>query len=197
MTNQAHVDVIAENLKVRYAYSLSSYSLGGLTSEQFAASHPGVDPATLLDDPVIARQVEIFAGLASLQDAALSAQLRRSLRDAVSLLTDQMRSRECTPGVARDIGELLTKIGGLLDRRADAGRDHSADQPPMRRMSHAFGDVEVTTPEAHMTISITGRASEDALKEVICAMRCTTDAEVAAVVGALRQPIGTLNLPGF
>ncbi len=191
--------VIVENIKVRQAFGLARLSHDGLTPEQFSATWPEADPSELLNDPEIARRVEIFAARADVQEAALNAQLRRALRGSVTTLSAKLESDDCTPGMAREIGDAMTKIGNLLDRRMEAKRDGGGEPEPVRSLRRLFGHFSVNTPEGGTTIQIGSRSLDDITIDVVRAMRCVTEDEVQAVLYEMTAKgwLCSLKLRGF
>ena len=182
--------VITENKKVRLAWHLAELSLDGITGDQFAVRWPGVNPADALADAEMCALVEQFAGRPALQDAALNARLRRGLGHTLTTLTAKLEDDDCTPSMAREIGDTMTKIANLIDRR-----NGNKYQEPERRLIVADGTVTVTTPEGRRELRV--RRPQERASEVMRAMRCTTEAECEVVSRALSRLFNTLTLPGW
>lgn len=187
--------VIAENIRVRQSHALSALYLDGITPEQFAAEHSNLDTAALLADPDMMRRVEAVSGRTDKQDAALAAQVQRTLRESVGILSTNLKAEDCTPAMARDFGDQLIKIAGMLDRRGDEGRKNTS---AVRLLEIAFWDALITTPEGNTRVSLHSQPFNDIVVDLVSAMRCTTEAEVESVVGVLDAgPCANLTLSGF
>lgn len=174
--------VLAGNKRVRAAYALAELALEGITPEQFAERTDGADLAKLLADPKVAASVELLTGRADIQDAAMDAQLRRTLRATVNVLSAQVESPECSVNAAQGVGDTLMKVANLLDRR----KENHQQRQPERRMFLFNGEARVTTPEGEASIHVD---SPKSALEVIRAMRCTTDDEAEAVLDVFRQSL--------
>lgn len=183
--------MLADNRRVRASYALAELALEGITPEHFAERTGGADPAHLLADPKVAASVELLAGRADIQDAAMDAQLRRALRATVNVLAAQVESPECSVNAAQGVGDTLMKVANLLDRRKE-----SPQQQPERRLFLFNGEASITSPEGEARIYVD---SPKSVLDVISAMRCTTDDEAEAVLAAFRRSLlhGELVLTGW
>jgi hypothetical protein len=183
--------VITANSKVRAAYAAAELALDGITLEQFANRCPGVDPIHLLSDPEVASLVETFASRADVQDAAMNIRLRRGMGNTLTVLTAKLEDPDCTASMARDIGDTMTKLSNLLDRRGDAGY-----REPERQLVLFMGDARVFTPEGETLVCV--ECAADVLA-VIRAMRCTSEAECEAVIRVFAASLmsGDLTLRGW
>jgi hypothetical protein len=183
--------VLALNSKVRAAYAAAELALDGITLEQFANRCPGVDPVKLLSDSEVASMVEKFASRAAVQDAAMNVRLRRGMGNTLTVLTAKLEESDCTASMARDIGDTMTKLSNLLDRRGDAGY-----REPERQLVLFMGDARVFTPEGETLVCV--ECAADVLA-VIRAMRCTSEAECEAVIRVFTTSLmyGDLTLRGW
>ena len=189
--------VIAENIRVRQSHALSGLYLDAITPEQFAAEHPNLDTVALLADPDMMRRVEVVSGRADKQAAALAAQVQRTLRESVGILSAKLKAEDCTPSMARDFGDQLIKIAGMLDKRGDEGRK---GVPVVRSLWVSFWFAQITTPECSTEVSIHSRPFDDIVVDLVSVMRCTNEAEVEAVIDTLNAGGGAsaeLALHGF
>ena len=189
-----------QSLFARRAYDAAMFSLGGLTREQLAAKHPGFDLAAAMEDAEFVLQVELYAALPKLQEAALEASVRRGLIDASAALNAKLQDPESTAGGARDAGDLMTKLAAMVDRREAARRDGGGIKEVTRQLTIGgmTGRIRVRTPEGATEIDSSDRTSAEAICEVALAMRCTTDEEIDRVIAELHSPlISGCTLRGF
>ena len=183
--------MIPENSSTRIAYALAELGLDAISLEQFQVRHPGLDPVSCLDDPQVANLVEAISGRSGIQEAALHAQLQRALRKSVSTLDKRLNDETCSVTVAKDIGETLVRVGNMLDRRDGGGSPDTN-----RHLQLLVGMAYVVTPEGRSQFSANTPSN---IPRIVRAMRCTTEAEVNAVVDLLSRSLmrGELVLEGW
>jgi hypothetical protein len=174
----------------RRAYDAAMFSLGGLTREQFSAKHPGFDLAEATEDAEFVGQVELYAALPQLQEAALEASVRRGLIDASAALNAKLQDPESTAGGARDAGDLMTKLAAMVDRREAARRDGGGIKEVTRQLTIGAmtGRIRIRTPDGATEIDSSDRTSAETICEVALALRCTTDEEIDRVIAELHSP---------
>lgn len=187
--------IVAENKSIRLAYSAALVSLGGSTPEQFSANWPGADLEVLSADPTFMRSVEVFAGMPSVQESALDAQLRRGLATSIEGLVAKIQSPDTTGAALREAGELFTKISALIDKRVEAARD-GGERSLVRRVFITGDTVTIWSPEGGRELLVRGDGAALRL-EMLRAMRCVTPDEVAAVLAVPLRYGARLTLQGF
>ncbi len=180
----------SQSLFFRRAYDAAMFSLGGLTREQFSAKHPGFDLAEATEDAEFVGQVELYAALPQLQEAALEACVRRGLIDASNALNTKLQDPELTVGGARDAGDLMAKLAAMVDRRDTARRDGGGVKEVTRQLiiTGLTNTIKVYTPAGTTTIDNKDRTSAETIIEVLLAMHCTTDEEIDRVIVELHSP---------
>lgn len=198
MTSADIAPVIAENIRVRLAFSAALLSLEGLTQAQFTAKHPDADLAALTSDPDFMRQVELFASTPAVQDHALDAQLRRGLSESVAGFAAKMRVPDISGPALAAATDALTKITNLMEKREAAKRE-GGEQGLIRHMSKLWGTVSIRTIEGVTEFKLVEYLTYEQNQTAVSAMRCITEAEAAQVIAALRlvKPAAILNLRGF
>lgn len=190
--------VIAENIRVRLAFSAALLSLEGMTQPHFTAKHPDAALAGLTSAPDFMRQVELFASTPAVQDYALDAQLRRGLSESVAGFAAKMQAPDISGPALVAATDALTKITNLMEKREAAKRE-GGEQGLIRQLYRAWGEVSIRTIEGVTEFKLLEYLTYEQNLAVVSAMRCTTEAEAAQVIAALRsaKPAVLLNLRGF
>lgn len=176
-------ELIAEGRLNTQVLHLTLLALGALSAEYVEACWPACDLSALLDDSAIARRVTLLSQDAAIQHMAVDLQCRQNINAAMSIMRTKLDSPECTTTTAKDIADLSIKQASQMPR-ADA---------PVRKLVNALYEVTVQTVLGRVRIQTKGKP---AVEETIRAMRCMDQAEVSAVVDALRS-LGTLELKGW
>lgn len=189
---------IAENIRVRVAFGAALLSLDGLTQAQFAAQYPKADIAALTSNPEFMRQLELFAAIPAVQEYALDAQLRRGLSESVSGLVSKIQAPDASGAALASASDALTKISNLLDRRDAAKRD-GGEQGLVRQLYRSDRSVRIKSVEGVAEFRLADHLTYEQNRDVVRAMRCTTEAEVRQVIAALRsnRSMEILTLRGF
>jgi hypothetical protein len=198
MTPADIAPILAENGLVRQAFGAALLSLEGMTRAQFEAQYPDVDIAALTADPDFMRWMETFAGMPTVQDRALDAQLRRGLAESVTGLVNRIQAPDISGAALGAASDALTKITNLWDRR-DATKRDGGEQGLIRHLSRFGPSVSIKTVEGVTEFDLIEYRTFEQNLEAVRAMRCTTEAEARVVLTALRsnRPAEVLNLRGF
>lgn len=183
--DKAQEQVKAASVQRAIEIDLAILGLDGRKIESVQRDWPGVDLASMLEDPEIVARVDAWAENPVIENFALALQERRMAAKARSVLETSLEETG-TPGQARELLDLLTK-----------GRQVRDPEKPVRRLRYVFGQSLVETPFSKTTIDVLGRDPAAAFIDVCRAMHVRDDAEIAAVLGCLREPMSRITLGGW
>ncbi len=178
---------ISENLRIVQALSAALMSLDGLTPEQYAALHPGVDLVSLMGDPEFQRLVEKFSAHRDVQEIALEAQLSRGLSESVAGLIKKIQDPDASGAALCAASDALTKVSNLIDRR-EAAKSEGGTRGLFRSLVKRSENVEIKTLEGVTRIDCTGGVDDEMVLRAARAMRCFTTDEANQVTAAMRSP---------
>ena len=177
---------IIENIFIDQTLSAALMSRGGLTPDQFAAKHPGVDIAVLMGEPDFLRLVELFAANRDVQEFAFEAQLSLGLSESVTGLVAKIQDPDTSGAALCAASDALTKISNLIDRRETAKRE-GGERGLFRSLVKRPEKIEIKTFEGVTRIDCTGGIDDGMILRAVRAMRCFTTDEADQVIAAVRS----------
>lgn len=186
------VGVVEANRRARVACDVAGLASGALTQEQFDALHPDTDLPQLLADQEFAREAERAGASSALQEAAFNAKSMRALSVCLDNLATKTESPDCKVSEVRETAELISKMMNSFQARGE-----SAERREWRggeRVLTVCSEITVRTAAGEQIIQIAGRAEPDIRRDMLRAMQCVTEDEVAAVVGVPLRYAARLRL---